>query len=293
MGQQIFRSRMESKLASRPDLLERLIPTFPPGCRRLTPGRGFLEALLEPNVTTLFGPITSITPTGILIPSQPGHEIELDVLICATGFHASTAPRFPIVGRNSTPLSTRWSPIPESYLSIAVDQFPNFLMMFGPNSAIGFGSLTKILEAETDYVVSVIRKLQKEDYLTMEPKPQRVKDFTAYVGKYFQKTVYTEKCKSWYKSDGGNGDWVAGIWPGSTLHALEALRSPRWEDWVYESVEDKEGGTGNVLRWLGNGWSETEKTGDPSWYINPDEVEVPFVGKPEENPRYKARPWSY
>ena len=74
--------------------------------------------------------------------------------------------------------------------------------------------------------------------------------------------------------------------------ALEALRSPRWEDWVYESREgDGEGG--NALRWLGNGWSTTQTSGDASWYINPDEIEVPYGKKPEENPRFKARPWSY
>jgi hypothetical protein len=81
---------------------------------------------------------------------------------------------------------------------------------------------------------------------------------------------------------------VVGLWPGSTLHALETLRAPRWEDWVYEEVEGGSGG--NALRWLGNGDS---KIGDASWYINPAEVEVPVEGTPEENERYKARPWCY
>jgi hypothetical protein len=160
------------------------------------------------------------------------------------------------------------------------------LMLFGPNSAIGFGSLTKILEAEADYIVSAIRKLQKEDYASIEPKPERVADFQAYVKAYFANTVYTEDCKSWYK----RGDNIVGLWPGSTLHALEALRSPRWEDWVYER---REGDGANALRWLGNGWSTTQTDGDASWYLNPDEVEVPWGKRPEENPRYKARPWSY
>lgn len=75
-----------------------------------------------------------------------------------------------------------------------------------------------------------------------------------------------------------------------SVAALEALRSPRWEDWVYES---REGEGGNGLRWLGNGWSTTQTDGDASWYVNPNEVEEPFGEKPEENPRYKARPWSY
>jgi hypothetical protein len=45
---------------------------------------------------------------------------------------------------------------------------------------------------------------------------------------------------------------------------------------------------------MGNGSSETQVGGgDASWYINPGEVEVPVEGRPEENERYKARPWCY
>jgi hypothetical protein len=284
-----FRTAMTEKLASKPELLKTIIPTFAPGCRRLTPGVGFLEALTAPNVSVVTERIATITPTGIT--TTEGTEIPCDAIACATGFRVSEPPPFEVVGRDGQTLKSRWTPYPESYLSIAVDGFPNYFMMFGPNSAIGFGSLTKILEAETDYVCRLIRKMQKEDYATVEPKPARVKDFSAYCEEYFKNTVYTDNCKSWYRSEGGNGDRIIGLWPGSTLHALEALRSPRWEDFVYEDVD--EAANANGLRWLGNGWSETQKSGDPSWYINPDEVDWPFEGKPEQNPRYLARPWSH
>ncbi len=287
--QDAFGESMRAKLASRPDLLALLVPTFAPGCRRLTPGKGFLEALLEENVKVVSAPIKEITSTGVSTTPSSGDAAqlaEIDVLVCATGFHVSSPPPFPILGRSALPLTTRWSARPETYLSLAVDQFPNLLLMFGPNSAIGFGSLTKILEAECDYAVAVVKKLQKEDYASIEPKAERVRDFVEYVDGYFKGTVYEDACRSWYR----RGGKVVGVWPGSTVHALEALRAPRWEDWVYESVE-----RGNGLRWLGNGRSNTqaEGGGDASWYINPAEVEVPVEGRPEENERYKARPWSY
>jgi hypothetical protein len=298
-GQAMFRASMESKLSSRPDLVSKIIPTFSPGCRRLTPGVGFLEALQAPNVTVHHDSIASITPTGIALAT--GQDIHLDVLVCATGFHVSAPPNFPITGPGSLSLAQRWSPLPESYLSMMVDGFPNLLMLFGPNSAIGFGSLTKILEAEVDYAVCCVRKLQRDDYASLEPLPQRVRDFQRYVGAYFKGTVYTEDCRSWYRSDGGKGDFVVGLWPGSTLHALEALRTPRWEDFRYELVTPSpdEGGQDddeeeNALRWLGNGWSVTQDKGrDPSWYIHPLFVEVPVALKPEENDKYNLRPWSY
>ncbi|KAK0613039.1 hypothetical protein B0T17DRAFT_498747 [Bombardia bombarda] len=285
--QNAFRQSMEQRLAARPDLLEKIIPTFAPGCRRLTPGKGYLEALQEENVETIHDPIAKITETGLETAS--GRRVDFDVLVCATGFKAASAPLFGVVGRNGLSLTQRWSNIPESYLSLACDGFPNMLMMLGPNAGIGFGSLTKILEAEADYITQVIRKMQKENYITIEPKVERVRDFTEVIGTYFAKTVYLDKCKSWYRAHGGKSEWIAVLWPGSTLHFLETLRSPRWEDWVYESAEP----SGNALSWLGMGRSITHVDGDPSWYINPTEVDFPPEGKPEDDPRYKARPWSY
>jgi hypothetical protein len=44
---------MKNKLATKPDIYQQLLPSFPPGCRRLTPGPGYLEALVEPNVRPL------------------------------------------------------------------------------------------------------------------------------------------------------------------------------------------------------------------------------------------------
>ena len=209
-------------------------------------------------------------------------------MLFRSGFRTATAPPFRVVGRGGLTLAQRWSARPESYLSLAVDGFPNLLLQFGPNSAIGFGSLTKMLEAECDYVVKVLRKMQKEDYATVEPRPERVRDFTQFSDEYFRRTVHLEDCRSWYRGNGGKGPVVA-LWPGSTLHALEALRSPRWEDFVFESGDK----SGNLLRWLGNGWSTTETEGDPSWYINPEEVDWPVEGKPEDAQRLKNRPWSY
>ena len=286
MFQTVFRAGMQERLKARPDIFNLIVPDFAPGCRRLTPGKGYLEALMAPNVEVVPEAVGSIDATGIA--TAAGRHMDVDVIAFATGFKVSEPPPFPVVGRGGLSLADRWAAKPESYLSVAVDGFPNYLMMFGPNSAIGFGSLTKILEAECDYIVQVIRKVQREDYATFEPKKARVADFSQYIGAYFAGTVYMDKCRSWYRTQGGTGDWICGLWPGSTVHALEALRSPRWEDFDYESAQP------NRLAWLGNGRSVTQDPGrDAAWYINPGEVDVPPEGRPEDDPRYQVRPWSY
>ncbi|KAI0546280.1 flavin-binding monooxygenase [Xylaria curta] len=297
-GMALFREEMQQRLAPKPDIAEFLIPSFGIGCRRATPGPGYLEALGEDNVDFITEKITAITSDGATLAS--GSSIRLDVLVCATGFQTSKAPPFLIAGRGGLTLAERFAPFPEAYLSLAVDAFPNYFMMLGPNSAIGSGSLTSILEAEGDYIVKCIRKLQKEDYATMTAKPERVRDWGEYCHEYFKNTVYTERCNSWYKSDGGTGDRIIGLWPGSTLHALEALRAPRWEDFDWESRD------ANRLRWLGNGWSVTHTKiegegqkqgdkyqGDPAWYIEPKFVDVPFEQQPEDDPWLKMRPFSH
>lgn len=202
-----FTSSMKQRLAKKPELIDTIIPTFLPGCRRLTPGKGYLEALTEDNVEVCNEAITEITETGIRLAGS-GRVIEVDALACATGFKTSAPPNFDVIGKNGLSLAQRWEPHPESYMSMMVDGFPNYLMMFGPNSAIGFGSLTKILENECDYCVKVIRKLQKEDLASIEPKAERVKDFQQYIGAYFENTVYVDECKSWYRSEGGQGNWI-------------------------------------------------------------------------------------
>ena len=43
--EQICRDRMHESLKDDPDLAEKMIPKFHAGCRRITPGDGYLEAL--------------------------------------------------------------------------------------------------------------------------------------------------------------------------------------------------------------------------------------------------------
>lgn len=292
----LFGTAMRERLAKKPEIAEFLIPSFGIGCRRATPGPGYLEALAESNVDFITDPIDTVTATGVALKS--GREVPLDALVCATGFNTGSAPPFPVYGKGELSLQSRFTPYPTAYLSLAVDGFPNFFMMLGPNSAIGSGSLTVILENEGDYIVKAIRKLQKEDYATISVKPERVRDWADYCHEYFKKTVYTDQCHSWYKSDGGFGDRITGLWPGSALHALEALRAPRWEDFDYEGLE---GEGGNRMKWLGDGWSVTHMPsedgkgwgGDPAWYMEPCFMDIPLPGRPEDAEEFKLRPFSH
>lgn len=284
-AKEFFKKQMEEQLKDRKDLLQ-IIPKFAPGCRRLTPGPGYLKALQQENVTFISQKIEEVTERGIKLAS--GEEVDLDVLVCATGYDVEAPPSFRIIGRNGTTLAEKWKPHFESYISLAVDEFPNFFLIAGPNCGLGSGSLLSVFEAQGDYIVKAIRKLQKEDYATIEVKPERVADFSQYIDEYFKGTVYTDECSSWYRA-GRLGSRVVALWPGSSAQCLEVLRAPRWEDYEFESADP----TGNLLRWMGNGWSQVLTEGDPSWFLDRDVVDAPDEGKPEDSEFYRRRPFSH
>jgi len=67
-GTQKILENMTKKLASKPEILEGLKPDFTPGCRRLTPGPGYLEALVQDNVHFIKSPIVKVTKDVRTVP---------------------------------------------------------------------------------------------------------------------------------------------------------------------------------------------------------------------------------
>ncbi|TBU38967.1 FAD/NAD(P)-binding domain-containing protein [Dichomitus squalens] len=268
--QEMFKKNMKEQLAARPDIAEKLIPGFPVSCRRLTPGPGYLEALCSDHVDFVSSPIKRFTETGI--GTEDGKHKDLDLVFCATGYDTSWQLPFQIVGRNGVELNDKWKPYPTSYLSMCVDGFPNMFMSLGPNSIIGAGLLLPILEFAVMYAVQATAKIQRERLKSMEVKPKAVRDFDKYVESYFPQTVYSAKCRSWYKLGKEDGR-VVGLWPGSSLHAMKALQNPRWEDYEYESADTEE----NSLFWLGDGqtWAEKSQHGDRAWYLREEFIDRP------------------
>lgn len=115
---------MKVSLGNDERLAKALIPTFPVGCRRLTPAPGYLSSLTVHNVRVVTDKIVKIVPKGLEISS--GEVIEVDLIVCATGYDVSFRPRFPIVGRTGN-LQDLWTEnLPRAYMSCAVPGFPNY-----------------------------------------------------------------------------------------------------------------------------------------------------------------------
>ncbi|TVY25630.1 putative sterigmatocystin biosynthesis monooxygenase [Lachnellula hyalina] len=81
---QQMRAEMEKRIGPGHDELKKnLIPEWLPGCRRITPGDGYLESLVKSNVNCVFQGIQKITPDGLIDDAGEFHPV--DILVCATG----------------------------------------------------------------------------------------------------------------------------------------------------------------------------------------------------------------
>lgn len=112
--------------------------------------------------------------------SSLGAEISHSALRIA-GYDTSFQLPIKILGRGGADINDRWQPHPVSYLSVAVDGFPNLFMAFGPNSGVGSGSLLALLEYQVMYAVQATAKLQRERLKSIEVKPEAVRDFDQYL----------------------------------------------------------------------------------------------------------------
>jgi cation diffusion facilitator CzcD-associated flavoprotein CzcO len=117
---------MRNKLGGNEELAAKLIPKWGVGCRRLTPGQGFLETLVKDNVSVITQEIDRIEPEGLVTEDGVLHPV--DAIVCATGFDTSYRPHFKLLGRKSLPLADLWEDTNdiEGYLALAIPGFPNY-----------------------------------------------------------------------------------------------------------------------------------------------------------------------
>ncbi|KEF56739.1 uncharacterized protein A1O9_06929 [Exophiala aquamarina CBS 119918] len=233
---------MQRRLASRPDLMHTLIPkVFPLGCRRPTPGNGYLEALISKNVSVFLAEaLDEITEEGFKDPS--GNEIQVDALLFATGFDTTWVPRFPIISYGSN-LQDVYAEDPLGYFGVAAPEVPNYLTFYGPYGPAGQGSVLPMIEFMSRYHMQWIEKLQTERIKSFAPKRAVVDEYGAHADVWHKRTM---------------------IYSGVTHVgcSMELISSLRPEDFniTYQCK--------NRWNFLGNGFTQRDVNGkDITWYM--------------------------
>lgn len=136
------RMKLETELASRPDLWDKLTPTYNPGCKRVIITDDYFPALARENVALETRAIDSMSAKNIKVKNESGGvenvEHDFDVLVCATGFKTVDFMHpIELKGKKGRSLREVWRDGAQAYMGTCVEDIPNFGMLYGPNTNLG------------------------------------------------------------------------------------------------------------------------------------------------------------
>jgi cation diffusion facilitator CzcD-associated flavoprotein CzcO len=209
---QMWRRQLERQISD-PGLRQKCVPDYVMGCKRVLFSNDWYPALARANVDLVTDPIERIVAGGIV--TADGAERPADVLIYGTGFKTLDflAP-MSVTGPHGRDLHEAWSDGARAYLGITVSGFPNFFMLYGPNTNLGGNSIIYMLEGQIGYALAAILALDSERLDWLDVRPEVQSKFNTWVTKASRSSVWESGCRSWYTTSSGRN---TNNWPDHTF----------------------------------------------------------------------------
>ncbi len=201
-----------AELGERTDLLDKVIPDYPPFGKRMLRDNNWFKMLTRPNVDLYAGDVERIEADGVI---AGGKKYPADVLVMATGFKASRM-LWPmdIKGRNGVTIRELWGDDdPRAHLGITVPGFPNFFVLYGPNTNLAHGGSAFFhSECQIRYVSEALREMLENHIDEIEVKEEAFEAYNDKVDAEHRQLVWSHPgVTSWYKNKSGrvimNSPW--------------------------------------------------------------------------------------
>ncbi len=208
-------------------LRAKLVPAYPIGAKRVLFNDDYYPTLSRTNVELVTDKIERIEPDGVR--SRAGTLHPADVIIYATGFHSTDflAP-MRIIGRGGLDLRQQWAKGARAYLGVTVTGFPNFFMLYGPNTNLGHNSILVMIEAQADYILDALDKMRSRGLRRIDVKRDVLDEYNRSLQQDLAKSVWATTGASWYKLADGT---ITNNWPHSTIRYKRLLRGIKLEDY--------------------------------------------------------------
>lgn len=218
-----LRSRMRKKIP--PDQWSKLIPDYAPGCKRVLLSSDYLQTLSLGSVDVITDPIESFEQHGIQT-RQGSHAV--DIVIFATGFKANEFLQpMQINGRDGQRLHDFWGDRPKAMGGMVAPGFPNFFMLYGPNTNLGHNSIIFMVERQVDFIIQCLRHMQQTGSREVEVRQEALDRYDETVQQQLRTSIWASGCTSWYKTADGS---QPNNWPGSATAFWRRMKRPTFTD---------------------------------------------------------------
>lgn len=183
-----------------PDTARRLTPQgYPIFARRPCLDTGYYEAFNRSNVTLmdcLEDPITEITETGLRTGTQ---EVEVDIIIAATGYDALTGAMLAIdvKGKGGRSLNEKWAEGGRSYLGLAMEGFPNLFMIAGANGPSALANFIILNEQNVDWICDCIAHMRATGLQAIEAEREAEDKWMHTISELASRSLMP-KANTWY-----------------------------------------------------------------------------------------------
>jgi 4-hydroxyacetophenone monooxygenase len=223
---------IRNKLASRPDLIDKMIPPHPPFSTRpvqVDSNYNMYDAIMRDDVTLVTEGIERITPTGVRTGDGVDHDV--DVIVYATGFRANEC-LWPmdVLGRDGRSVHELWSKDgPRAYIGAMLPGFPNFFLIYGPNmNPYGGLGVVNHQEMVTRFLLDCVKELVLTGKSTVEVTEQAYWDYNDQLDEREKYKIYKDpRANSYYRNEHGRSVTNCPF-PGNEM--WHRLRRPNFDD---------------------------------------------------------------
>jgi cation diffusion facilitator CzcD-associated flavoprotein CzcO len=211
---------LSDSLAGRPDLVKLLTPAFPFEGKRTVLSDDYYQALLQPHVTLIPHGVKGLSATGVV--DENGDRHDLDVVVLATGFDAANyLANLNVTGLGGIRLHQAWAGEPRAFLGLMVPGFPNFFMMYGPNT--NSVPLVSFYEAQARFAARAIGRLASRRSHDVQVSPAAADLYDRWLQRALRRTVWAQT-RSYFRAGAGR---VVSQWPFNPSLYLMATRAGR------------------------------------------------------------------
>lgn len=201
----------------RPDLAAAVTPNYAYPGKRPVLTKDYYPTLLRENVELVPFAVQSLTQKGVV--DIRGVEHPVDVLVMATGFQPTQyISSMKVTGRTGQTLQEFWQGEPTAFAGVTVPGFPNFYMLYGPNT--NGGEIVSNLERQSEYAARSIKRLRRSSIASIEVKPSYFRRYNDWLQRGLSKTAWV-KANNYYKTPSGR---IVTQWPYGVIVYTSVLK---------------------------------------------------------------------